>query len=102
MLQNGLTIPLLSQFIHYDGNENNISNQDCELTDFKRICKKLKLYFKRQNIILCLDKRYANEAVLKEINDRKWKYIIVFPLDKLITIDRQLKEQQANKVFISG
>jgi hypothetical protein len=101
-LQNGLTIPLVSEFLYYDGNENNISKQDCELTGFKRICEKLKSYFKRQNIILCLDKLYANEAVLKEINDRKWKYIIVFPSDKLTIIDRQLKGQKANEVYIPG
>ena len=47
-----------------------------------------------------MDRLYANKAVLKEINDRKWQYIIVFPADKLTIIDRQLKEQQANWVFI--
>ena len=49
-----------------------------------------------------MDKLYANEFVLQEINDRKWKYIIVFPSDKLTIIDRQLKEQKENRVFILG
>ena len=101
-LQNGLTIPLLSEFLYYDGNENNSSKQDCELTGFKRISEKLKSYFKRQNILLCLDKLYANEGVLTEINEKKWKYIIVFPSDKLTIINAQLKGDKINETYIPG
>ena len=99
-LQNGLTIPLFSEFLHYDGNMNNITKQDCELTGFKRICDKLKSYFKRQHIMLCLDKLYANENVLKEIELKQWKYTIVLPSDKLTLINGQLKQEKINTLSI--
>jgi hypothetical protein len=88
-LHNGLTLPLLSEFLYYDGNEDQ-SKQDCELTGFKRICKKLKAYFKRQNIILFLDKLYATFNVLTLIKRHGWKYMIVLPSNKLTVIDGQL------------
>jgi len=92
-LHNALTLPLISEFLYYDGNENQ-SKQDCELTGFKRICKKLKAYFKRQHIILFLDKLYATFNVLTRINRHGWKYIIVLPSNKLTVIDGQLADNK--------
>jgi hypothetical protein len=99
-LYNGLTIPLVSEFLHYDGNVDNITKQDCELTGFKRICAKLKSNFKRQKIILFLDKLYATENVLKEVSKKCWSHVIVFPSDKLTIIGKQINGNTVGRLFI--
>jgi hypothetical protein len=98
-LHNGLTLPLLSEFLYYDGNEDQ-SKQDCELTGFKRISEKLKSYFKRQNIILLMDKLYATANVLMLIKKFGWKYIIVLPSNRLTVIDGQLAGNKDDWVHI--
>jgi hypothetical protein len=54
-LHNGLSIPLMTEFLYYDGNPN-IGKQDCELVAVKRLAQRLKAYLKRQNIVILLDK----------------------------------------------
>jgi hypothetical protein len=86
-LGNGLSIPLMSEFLYYDGNSN-ITKQDCEILGFKRLAKKLKEYFKRQKIILSLDKLYPCEPILSQISNYNWSYMIVLPSNKFKTINQ--------------
>ena len=73
---NGLTIPLMTEFLYFEGNPNQ-AKQDCELTAFRRLIPKIKGYFKRQPLLMCLDKLYANDSVITQLEQQKWKYIIV-------------------------
>lgn len=86
---NGLTIPLMSEFLEFDKNPD-MTKQDCEILGFKRLAARLKEYFQTQNIIICLDKLYACEPVLEIVNNNSWAYMIVLPTNKLKSINNQL------------
>lgn len=100
-LHNGLTIPLMSEFLFYEGNPN-IGKQDCELVAFERLIERAKKYFKRQNIVIMLDKLYANDNVISSLNKLLWKFIIVLPSHKLKKINDQIKQQKGNEILIPG
>lgn len=94
---NGLTIPLLSEFLEYDCNPNPLK-QDCELTGFNRVIDTLKMYFKRQEILILLDKLYASEPVMNALENKRWSYMIVLPSGKLKHINKFLNN---GKVILS-
>ena len=89
-------INLISEFLYYDGNTTP-NKQDCELTGFERVAEKLKSLFKRQKIILCMDKLYPNQTVLEKIENNNWKYIIVLPSNKLKEINAELGKEKEKK-----
>ena len=98
---NGLSIPLMSEFLYYDGNSD-VTKQDCEILGFKRLAKKLKAYFKRQKIIVCLDKLYPCEPVLSQVMGYNWSYMIVLPSNKFKTINESLNQAKKNQIPIPG
>ena len=98
-LHNGLSIPLMTEFLYYDGNPN-IGKQDCELVAVKRLAQRLKAYFKRQNIVIFLDKLYANDSVISLLNKLSWKFIIVLPSHKLKKINEELKKGNDKRFLI--
>ncbi|MCP4935661.1 MAG: transposase family protein, partial [bacterium] len=55
VFHNGLTVPLLSEFLSYGEGDPDDHKQDCELKAFKRLAARLKGYFKRLPILLLLD-----------------------------------------------
>jgi hypothetical protein len=97
--QNGLTIPLMTEFLYFDGN-NKPNKQDCELLGFKRMAKTLKSYFKRQNIVICLDKLYACESVIQQILSYHWEWMTVLPANKLTKINSELAKNKPNQIPI--
>jgi len=58
VFHNGLTIPLLSEFLSYGKGDPDDHKQDCEQKAFKRLAERLKEYFKRLPILLLLDGLY--------------------------------------------
>jgi hypothetical protein len=98
-LHNGLSIPLMTEFLYYDGNPN-IGKQDCELVAVKRLAQRLKAYFKRQKIVILLDKLYANDSVIFLLNKLSWKFIIVLPSHKLKKINEELKKDNDKRFLI--
>ena len=98
---NGLTIPLMTEFLYFEGNPNQ-AKQDCELTAFRRLIPKIKGYFKRQPLLMCLDKLYANDSVITQLEQQKWKYIIVLPGQKLKSINQALTVPKETRVYIPG
>jgi hypothetical protein len=98
-LHNGLSIPLMTEFLYYDGNPN-IGKQDCELVAVKRLAQRLKAYFKRQNIVILLDKLYANDSVISLLDKLSWKFIIVLPSHKLKKINEELKKDNDKRFLI--
>ena len=98
---NGLTIPLMTEFLYFEGNPNQ-GKQDCELTAIHRFISRIKDEFKRQNIIVCLDKLYANNSVIAAMEKIGWKYLIVLPGQKLKSINEALAQLKESRAHIAG
>lgn len=84
--QNGMTIPLMSEFLSYTEGDTARKKQDCEIKAFKRLAKRLKSTFKRLPIMLLLDGLYANGPVMEICHNYHWDYMIVLKDDSLATV----------------
>lgn len=73
--RNGMTIPLLSEFLTYAGGEE--SKQDCEQRAFHRAAERLKKTFPRLPVMVLLDGLYANGPVMERCRRYGWQYMIV-------------------------
>ena len=58
--QNGMTIPLMSEFLDYTKGDTDRKKQDCEIKAFKRLACRLKKVFLKLSIMLLIDGLYAN------------------------------------------
>ena len=74
---NGMTIPLISEFLSYSDGDTDTDKQDCERKAFKRLAARLKSEFKRLPILLLLDGLYPNGPVLEICCNNHWDYMIV-------------------------
>jgi len=72
---NGMTIPLLSEFLTYE--EYDRDKQDCELKAFRRLAQRMKEYFPRLPILVLLDGLYANGPVVELCRLYHWEFMIV-------------------------
>jgi len=93
--QNGMTIPLMSEFLSYTEGDTERKKQDCETKAFKRLAGRLKSTFKRLPIILLLDGLYANGPVMEICRDNRWDYMIVLKDDSLTTVWREYDALQS-------
>jgi hypothetical protein len=84
--QNGMVIPLLSEFLEYEQGDMENNKQDCEQRAFKRLAKRLKAYFPRLSIILLLDGLYANGPIMEQCEKNHWQFMIVLKDDSLSTV----------------
>lgn len=76
VLDNGVSIPLLSEFLKNDNDWNGDSKQDCERKAFTRLAKRLKKAFPKLKITLLMDGLYASGPVSKTCRDYRWGYMI--------------------------
>ncbi len=85
VFKNGLTIPLLTEYLQTDWNvfNNPEGKQDCELVAFTRLADKLKKYFPRLKIIMFADSLFAVQSVLEILTENRWEYVIQFSRNKL-------------------
>jgi hypothetical protein len=83
---NGMTIPVLSEFLDYSAGDQEKNKQDCELKAFYRLAQRLKEYFPRLPILLLLDGLYANGPVLELCRRYHWQYMIVLQDDSLPSV----------------
>jgi DDE_Tnp_1-associated/Transposase DDE domain len=74
---NGMTIPLLSEFLSDAEGDQGNEKQDCELKAFYRLAKRLHTYFPRLPILVLLDGLYAKGPVLQWCRDYGWQFMIV-------------------------
>lgn len=93
--QNGMTIPLMSEFLSYTEGDTQRKKQDCETKAFKRLASRMKSSFKRLPIILLLDGLYANGPVMEICHDNRWDYMIVLKDDSLTTVWREYDALQS-------
>jgi len=71
----GLALSVETEFIQNSDGE---TKQDCELSAFYRMAKRLKKRFPQLKICLLLDSLYAAGPVMDISEDYGWKYITVF------------------------
>lgn len=84
--QNGLVLPLLSEFLEYEHGDRENNKQDCEQRAFKRLAERLKTYFPRLPILLLLDGLYANGPIMEQCHKNRWQYMVVLKDDSLSTV----------------
>lgn len=84
--QNGMTIPLMSEFLDYTKGDTDRKKQDCETKAFKRLACRLKKTFPKLSIMLLVDGLYANGPVMEICRKNRWDYMIVLQDDSLKSV----------------
>ncbi len=102
--KNGLTIPLMTEYLHRDNNKlaQPDGKQDSETTAFERMAKRLKAYFPRLKMLLFMDAMYATQPVMEILHNHKWAYLITLPKKKLKDLAERLNEQRSLRRIIPG
>lgn len=79
VLHNGVSLPLMSEFLsHADGDPDD-AKQDCEQHAFHRLAARLKAAFPRLPILLLLDGLYPNGPIMARCHEYRWQFMIVLP-----------------------
>jgi hypothetical protein len=80
-LKNGLTIPLMTEYLYRDNNKltNPKGKEDCELAAFERLAERLKKHFPRLKMVLLMDSLYATQQVMRTCFDKHWDFLISLP-----------------------
>jgi len=76
VLGNGVTLPLLSEFLKNENYVEGVSKQDCERKAFTRLAQRIKSIFSKMKVTLLVDGLYACGPVLKTCRNYKWGYMI--------------------------
>ncbi len=98
----GMTIPLMSEFLSYTEGDTDRKKQDCEQKAFKRLAKRLKAEFGHLSIMLLLDGLYPNGPIMEQCRKNKWDYMMVLQDKSLKRVWEEyegLKELEANNHF---
>ena len=98
---NGMTLPLLSEFLSYDEGDPG-DQQDSERRAFKRLAQRLKGYFPRLPVLVLLDGLYPNGPVMEQCREYGWQYMIGLPEKCLPSVQEQvqaLRSLQNNSAY---
>ncbi len=76
-LRNGMVIPLMSEFLEYDTDDDQTTKQDCEQKAFHRLAARIKQAFPRLPILLLLDGLYPNGPIMQRCRLYHWDFMIV-------------------------
>ncbi len=103
-LKNGLTIPLMTEYLYRENNEllQTEDKQDSETTAFERMAKRLKDYFPRLKMIFFMDAMYATQPVMDILHQNNWEYIIRLPKKKLKDFAKYLDKNKPMRTSIPG
>jgi hypothetical protein len=77
VLAEGLTLPLMSEFLSFSQGDQEKEKQDCERKAFVRLAQRLKGYFPRLPLLLVLDALYATGPILELCRGYPWQFMIV-------------------------
>lgn len=104
VFKNGLTLPLLSEYLKIDRNvlSNPEGKQDCELVAFERLVAKLKKYFPRLKFIVFADALFATQSALGILVKYRWEYVIQFSKNKLKYFAELINLQKESVQTIPG
>ena len=83
---NGMTLPLLSEFLDYQQGDTERDKQDCETRAFRRLAARLRAEFPRLPILLLLDGLYPNGPVFETCRKNHWQFMIVLQDKSLPTV----------------
>ena len=83
VLNNGITLPLMSEFEKNENYVEGVNKQDCERKAFTRLAAKIKVIFKSSRLAVVLDGLYACGPVIDICNKNRWDYMIVLKEDCL-------------------
>lgn len=75
--QNGMVLPLMSEFLVYSEGDTSNNKQDCETKAFYRLAKRLKKQFSHLPIMVLLDGLYATGPVMDICRKNNWQFMIV-------------------------
>jgi len=92
---NGMSLPLLTEFLAYSDDDAEDVKQDCELKGFGRLAKKLYSYFPRLPIMVLLDGLYPNGPLMQLCRDYRWQFMIVLPNKCLPNVWNAAEARQA-------
>jgi len=79
VFHNGVTLPLLSEFLSYAQGDPDDDKQDCERRAFYRLAERLKAHFPRLPILLLLDGLYPTGPLMALCQRYHWPFMIVLP-----------------------
>ena len=88
---NGMTLPLLSEFLNYEKGDTERDKQDCELKAFKRLTKRLRAEFPRLPFMLVLDGLYPNGPVFETCRKYHWQFMIVLQDGSLAAVQDEFE-----------
>jgi len=74
---NGLTLPLMSEFLNFTEGDTSSDKQDCESKAFYRLARRLKAEFSRLPIMLLLDGLYPTGPIMQSCRKNHWQFMIV-------------------------
>lgn len=96
---NGMTIPLMSEFLSYSKGDIENNKQDCESRAFHRLADRLKKEFPRLPVMVLLDGLYPNGPIMEHCIRNRWQFMIVLKDDSLPSVWKEfeaLKELEKN------
>ena len=77
VLDNGMVIPLMSEFLEYDKGDTAEKKQDSESRGYHRLAQRLKKAFPRTRFLVLLDGLYPNGPVMEGCRKYNWQFMIV-------------------------
>jgi len=83
---NGMSIPLMSEFLNYAEGDTDNNKQDCETKAFHRIAQRLKQEFPRLPIMVLLDGLYPNGPIMEHCLKNRWQFMIVLQDNSLPSV----------------
>jgi hypothetical protein len=83
VLDNGITLPLMSIFLKNEDYIEGVTKQDCERKAFERMAQKLKKTFPGMRIALVVDGLYACGSIIRICRKNDWDFMIVLKEDCL-------------------
>jgi hypothetical protein len=86
ILDNGIVLPVMSEFIENGEHKKDESKQDCERKGFYRMAEKLKKIFGHTKLSIVADGLYACGPVITMCKKYKWDYMIVLKKDSMPTV----------------
>lgn len=92
--QNGMVLPLLSEFLDYTAGDTSSNKQDCELKAFYRLAERLKRLFPRLPILVLGDGLFANGPVLALCRQYHWDFLIVLQDGSLPSVWEEVRGLQ--------
>ncbi len=106
VFRQGMSLPLLTEFLTFNQGYEEGDKQDCELKAFKRLAGRLKKIFPRLAIMVLLDGLYPNGPVMELCRRNNWGYMIVLKDNVLPSVWEEVhglkalqKENTANRIW---